>query len=148
VVGVVDTAGLLDPQDPENTKPNLRGALGRYGEDVAARHLVQAGLIVLARNWRCREGEVDIVATEGDVLVICEVKTRRGVGFGTPLDAVTPVKAARIRKLAVRWLADQRAVLADTDDEHAGYAEVRFDVVSVLRPAAGPTLVEHLRGAF
>lgn len=123
-----------------------RGALGRYGEDVAAQHLVGAGLTVLARNWRCREGELDIVACEGDALVICEVKTRRGVGFGTPLDAVTPAKAARIRRLAAHWLAVQRA-----DGERAsgvGYSQVRFDVVSVLRPATGPAIVEHLRGAF
>jgi putative endonuclease len=128
--------------------PGARGALGRYGEDVAARHLVEAGLTVIARNWRCREGEVDILATEGDVLVVCEVKTRRGIGFGTPLDAVTPAKAARLRRLAVRWLSDQRAAVVGTDDEFGRYAEVRFDVVSVLRPATGPALVEHLRGAF
>jgi putative endonuclease len=137
VVGVVDTAGS-----------GARIALGRYGEDIAARHLVEAGLIVLARNWRCREGEVDIVATEGDVLVMCEVKTRRGVGFGTPLDAVTPIKAARLRRLAVRWLSDRRAAIAGTDEELGRFAEIRFDVVSVLRPLAGPAVVEHLRGAF
>jgi len=134
-----------------------RGALGRFGEDVAAAHLVAAGLTIVARNWRCREGEVDIVALEGDVLVMCEVKTRRGAGFGTPLDAVTPAKAARLRRLALRWLADQRAGAvassaagAETSsaDEFARYAEVRFDVVSVLRPLSGPTSVEHLRGAF
>lgn len=126
-----------------------RGALGRYGEDVAARHLTALGMQVLARNWRCREGEVDIIATEGDVLVMCEVKTRTGLGFGTPLDAVTPAKAARLRRLAVRWLADQRSVTAhDTAAEFDGYAEVRFDVVSVLRPRKGAPLVEHVRGAF
>jgi len=126
---------------------NRRGALGRYGEDVAARHLAAAGLTLLARNWRCREGEVDIVAREGDVLVVCEVKTRRGAGFGTPLDAVTPAKAARLRRLAVRWLADQRAS-GDGPGGPDRYAEVRFDVVSVLAPLGGPTAVEHLRGAF
>jgi putative endonuclease len=126
-----------------------RAALGRYGEDVAARHLTAAGLTVLARNWRCREGEVDIVALDGDILVVCEVKTRRDVAFGTPLDAITPVKAARLRRLACRWLADQRAGAAAADrDEFDHYAEVRFDVVSVLRSSAGPTRVEHLRGAF
>lgn len=134
---------------PEATaKPatTARGALGRYGEDVAARHLIEVGLTLLARNWRCREGELDIVACEGDVLVVCEVKTRRGAGFGTPLDAVTPAKAARIRRLAAHWLAEQRA---DVDRAAAvGYAQVRFDVVSVLRPANGPAIVEHLRGAF
>src|SRR5665213_2169327 len=71
----------------------VRLALGRYGEAFAADYLISAGMTVLDRNWRCRDGEVDIVAVEGDVLVICEVKTRRGVEFGTPLDAVTPAKA-------------------------------------------------------
>jgi putative endonuclease len=125
-----------------------RAALGRYGEDVAALHLAEAGLAVLVRNWRCREGEVDIVALDGDVLVICEVKTRRGVGFGTPLDAVTPAKAARLRKLAVRWLAEQRASEVSGNAAPGPYVEVRFDVVSVLRPLSGPAVVEHLRGAF
>jgi putative endonuclease len=128
-----------------------RGALGRFGEEVAARHLVAAGLVVVARNWRCNEGEVDIVALDGEVLVMCEVKTRRGIGFGTPRDAVTPAKAARLRRLASRWLADQRAGAGD-DGGGAGdrvrYPEVRFDVVSVLRPISGATSVEHLRGAF
>jgi len=123
-----------------------RGALGRYGEDIAARHLVESGLSVLDRNWRCRAGEVDIVAREGDVLVVCEVKTRRGVGFGTPLDAVTPVKAARLRRLASHWLAEQRGGGEGVDP--TGFSEVRFDVVSVLAPASGAAIVEHLRGAF
>ena len=121
-----------------------RGGLGRYGEEVAAAHLVAAGLTIVARNWRCPEGEVDIVAIDGDVLVVCEVKTRRGVGFGTPLDAVTPAKAARLRRLALHWLADQRAIAT----EFSHYTEVRFDVVSVLRPLSGATSIEHLRGAF
>ena len=142
--------------DAVATGTAARGALGRFGEQVAAEHLVAAGLTIVARNWRCREGEVDIVALDGDVLVMCEVKTRRGVGFGTPLDAVTPAKAARLRRLAVRWLADQRAGAdtsgagagASTTDEFARYTEVRFDVVSVLRPLSGATSIEHLRGAF
>ncbi len=110
-----------------------RGALGRFGEQVAADHLVASGLTLLARNWRCREGEVDIIAMDGDVLVMCEVKTRRGVGFGTPLDAITPAKAARLRRLALRWLSDRRA---------GGMAS------GTLRPLTGATSVEHLRGAF
>jgi putative endonuclease len=124
-----------------------RGGLGRYGEEVAAAHLLAAGLTIVARNWRCSDGEVDIVALDGDVLVMCEVKTRRSVGFGTPLDAVTPAKAARLRRLALRWLTDQR-VGAGSLSEFARYAEVRFDVVSVLRPLSGAMSVEHLRGAF
>ncbi|MDQ1484462.1 MAG: putative endonuclease, partial [Actinomycetota bacterium] len=95
------------------------------------------------------EGEVDILARDGDVLVVCEVKTRRDAEFGTPFDAVTPRKAARLRRLAVRWLADQRAGLVEGDPRAFDrYAEVRFDVVSVVRPRSGPTVVEHLRGAF
>src|SRR5829696_6815525 len=79
--------------------------LGRFGEDLAVRHLEAAGLQVLDRNWRCAEGEIDIVAAEGDTLVVCEVKTRTGTGFGDPAEAVVGAKAARLRRLALRWLA-------------------------------------------
>ncbi|HZV25999.1 MAG TPA: YraN family protein [Acidothermaceae bacterium] len=147
----LEVVGVIRSSDVARVKAGAsdRGGLGRYGEEVAAAHLVAAGLTIVARNWRCREGEVDIVALDGDVLVMCEVKTRRGVGFGTPLDAVTPAKAARLRRLAVRWLADQRTgEVTAAAQEYARYAEVRFDVVSVLRPLSGVTSVEHLRGAF
>lgn len=113
-----------------------RAALGRYGEDVAARHLAQAGLEVLERNYRCELGELDIVAREGRVLVVCEVKTRRGTGFGTPAEAVTPQKVRRLRRLAACWMRER--------DAHPD--AVRIDVVSVLRGRRGPALVEHLRG--
>lgn len=82
-----------------------RGALGRYGEDLAARRLAAAGMTVLERNWRCgRTGEIDIVARDGDVLVVCEVKTRRGGAFQHPMAAVTPQKARRLLALAARWI--------------------------------------------
>lgn len=128
-----------------------RQVLGRQGEELAARQLQAAGLEILARNWRCRDGEIDIVALErtdpgGDVLVICEVKTRRGVGFGTPLEAVTPAKAARLRRLASRWLAAQRT--NEGALPRTGYPQVRFDVVSVLQPTGRDAVVHHLRGAF
>lgn len=111
-------------------------AVGRYGEDVAARHLSEAGLAVLERNWRCRFGEIDIVAREGDVLVVCEVKTRSSSAFISPLEAVTPAKARRLRRLAAEWL---RA-------HPARPAAVRIDVVAVLRSPRGAAMVEHLRG--
>jgi putative endonuclease len=115
-----------------------KDAVGRYGEDVAARHLTDAGLQILARNWRCREGEIDIVATERGALVFCEVKTRSSAAFGLPVEAVTRRKADRLRRLAYLWL-----------QEHpGGGVDVRFDVVSVTRPRAGAAVVEHLRGAF
>jgi putative endonuclease len=145
VVGVVRSSDVARMK----ARASDRGGLGRYGEEVAAAHLVAAGLTIVDRNWRCRDGEVDIIALDGDVLVMCEVKTRRGVGFGTPLDAVTPAKAARLRRLALRWLADQRTgAVPAAAEEFARYTEVRFDVVSVLRPLSGATSVEHLRGAF
>lgn len=113
-----------------------KDALGRYGEDVAARHLIAQGIVVLERNWRCEAGEIDIVGRDGRVLVICEVKTRSGIGFGSPLEAVTPVKIARLRRLAARWLLE-RGVHPDS---------VRFDVVGVTKPRAGAAQVDHVRG--
>ena len=113
-----------------------KDALGRYGEDVAARHLVEQGIVVLERNWRCDAGEIDIVGRDGQVLVICEVKTRSGVGYGTPLEAVTPRKVARLRRLAARWLSEREV--------HP--AAVRFDVVGVLASGTGAAQVEHVRG--
>jgi putative endonuclease len=112
--------------------------LGSLGERIAATYLTDAGLRVLDRNWRCREGELDIVARDRDALVFCEVKTRRGVGFGHPVEAVTGAKQRKLRTLAQRWLA--------THDEHA--PELRFDVVGVLVRPDRPALVTHLRAAF
>lgn len=115
-----------------------RSALGRYGEALAARRLTQAGMTVLERNWRCgRTGEIDIVARDGDALVVCEVKTRRAGSFQHPMEAVTPAKAARLRSLAERWL-----------QEHGGAPPggVRIDLVGVLLPARGAPAVEHVRG--
>jgi putative endonuclease len=117
----------------------VRRAVGAYGERVAAEHLRAAGLVLLDRNWRCPDGELDIVARDGpDTVVICEVKTRRSGAFGPPAAAVHPAKARRLRRLAAAWLAARGA--------HP--REVRFDVVSVLPQRRGPARVEHLRGAF
>jgi putative endonuclease len=115
-----------------------KDAVGRYGEDVAVRHLADAGLEVLERNWRCREGEIDVVARDGDVLVFCEVKTRRSTGYGPPAEAITRTKADRLRRLALLWLRERAPACR----------ELRFDVVSVLCRPSGPASVEHLRGAF
>jgi putative endonuclease len=113
--------------------------LGRYGEELAARHLTDAGMQVLARNWRCREGELDIVALDGDAVVFVEVKARSGIGFGAPAEAVGRVKARRIHVLACRWLAEHRP---------PGAHDLRFDVVSVIRRRGYAPEVLHLRGAF
>lgn len=113
-----------------------RIALGRWGEDVAVRHLEAQGYEVLARNWRCRYGEIDVVARHGDALVFVEVKTRSGVGFGAPAEAVTPRKVARLRLLAGQWLVAEKP---------RGWDSLRLDVVSVLRQGAEAPTVEHLQ---
>jgi putative endonuclease len=113
-------------------------ALGISGEDAVAAWYEARGYVVVSRNWRCRDGELDIVARDGDTLVFCEVKTRRGLGFGHPAEAVTRIKQRRLRTLAQRWLA--------THDEHA--RDLRFDVVGVLVGSSGPAEVTHLPGAF
>lgn len=115
-----------------------RQAVGAYGERAAARYLREQGLVVLDRNWRCPSGELDLVLRDGDDVVFCEVKTRRGEGFGRPAEAVTEDKVRRLRRLAGLWLAQT------TLRPHA----LRFDVVEVLPQRRGGPRVEHIRGAF
>jgi putative endonuclease len=111
-------------------------SLGSYGERVAAQRLVEQGMVLLDRNWRCDLGEVDLVLREGDVLVFCEVKTRSSSTYGHPLEAVTPAKGARLRRLAARWL-----------EEHSVHPRhVRIDLVGVLLAERGAAEVEHVRG--
>jgi putative endonuclease len=112
--------------------------LGRRGENLAAAYFADAGLVVLSRNWRCRDGEVDLIATDGERLIVCEVKTRSGTGYGEPSEAVTPAKVARIRRVTAQWLRTHRV----------GWCEIRFDVLAVRCPQDGPVTVEHLQGAF
>jgi putative endonuclease len=124
---------------------NARKALGRYGEDVAARRLREAGMAVLERNWRCAEGELDIIARDRDALVICEVKTRRtgrGGMFEHPMAAVTPAKSARLRRLASRWLTERWL----TRYGRPPRGGVRIDLVGVMLPDRGAPLVQHARG--
>lgn len=111
-------------------------AVGAYGEEIAARHLREAGLVILDRNWHCRHGEIDIVARDDSTLVICEVKTRTSVRHGGPFEAVTARKANRLRRLAVCWL----------EEHQVQPAALRIDVVSVLIPARGAPRVDRVRG--
>jgi putative endonuclease len=110
--------------------------LGREGEQAAVEYLERAGLRVLDRNWRSADGELDIVAAEPRTLVVCEVKTRSGPRFGTPLEAVTRHKRARLRRLAVQWLV-AHGVLFD---------DVRIDVIGLLKDSSGEFQIEHVRG--
>ena len=115
---------------------NAKDILGRRGEQLAVEHLQRAGLRILDRNWRCADGEIDIVAAERRALIVCEVKTRSGVRYGTPLEAITRQKRNRLRRLAIRWLV-AHGILFD---------EIRIDVVGVLRSESGEFSVDHVRG--
>ncbi|WP_030436073.1 YraN family protein [Actinoplanes subtropicus] len=115
-----------------------RQAVGAYGERVAAQHLREQGLVVLHQNWRCPDGEIDLVLRDGDEVVFCEVKTRRGGGFGAPAEAVTQRKVHKLRALANRWL----------DETGIHPRGLRFDVVEVLPQRRGAPKVVHIRAAF
>ena len=108
-------------------------ALGSSGEDLAVNHLVAQGCTILDRNWRCSLGEIDIVARDGRTTVVVEVKTRSGSGYGHPLEAITPVKLARLRRLAAAWC-----------EAHEGVERLRIDAIAVLADREGVTL-EHVR---
>jgi putative endonuclease len=111
--------------------------LGRWGEEAAAGWYEERGYRVVARNWRCAQGEIDLVCTPanepGGTLVVCEVKARTSAARGHPLEAVTPAKQIRLRRLAAAFLRSR----------DASYDVVRFDVVAVT----GGTL-EVVQDAF
>lgn len=111
-------------------------ALGAHGEQLAARHLSAAGMVLLDRNWRAVGGEIDLVLRDGDVLVVCEVKTRSSHACGTPHEAVDEAKVARLRRLGEQWVAEHAAEPRD----------LRVDLVAVLRPRTGAATIEHVRG--
>lgn len=111
-----------------------RRVLGARGEAAVAAWYEARGYEVLARNWTCREGELDLVVRQGRVFVFCEVKTRTSDAFGAPAEAVTRTKQDRLRRLAARWLEDDAPVRP---------REIRFDVAAVLDDA-----IEVLEGAF
>jgi putative endonuclease len=113
-----------------------KDVLGKAGEQAAAEYLQLAGLRILDRNWRCADGEIDIVAVERHVLVICEVKARTGPRYGSPLEAVGRAKRARLRRLAVQWI----------NAHGVRFDQVRIDVVGLVRSGGGGFTVEHVRG--
>jgi putative endonuclease len=110
-----------------------RRALGESGEAAAAGWYEANGYEVLARNWRCRQGEIDLIVRRARTVVFCEVKTRTSLAFGAPVEAITRDKRNRLRRLAARWL----------DESDFRTREIRFDVVSVLDGE-----IEVLPGAF
>lgn len=112
--------------------------LGDRGEDAAAAYLERSGLTIVERNWRCQSGEIDIVALDGDTLVLVEVKTRKSAAKGSPEDAITPAKQRRYARLAAAYI------------QHAGLERTaaRFDVIALLVIAEDRALLRHHRAAF
>jgi putative endonuclease len=119
---------------------NRNHALGRRGEDLAADYLrVRLGLNVMARNWRCPDGEVDILALDGRRLVACEVKTRSSTRFGTPAEALDDIQASRVRAAALKWAATRRI-------RHTG--RLRGDIIAILWPPHAHPRIRYYPNSF
>jgi putative endonuclease len=116
----------------------LRQDTGIKGEQIALSFLLGRGYQLLAKNWRCRSGEIDLIMMDGPVLVFVEVKARRGTSYGLPQEAVGSKKQAKIRRLAQYYL-----MVAKQNEQ-----DLRFDVVAITFPGEQEPLVEHLQGAF
>jgi len=124
-------------RSPVSQPKRLRSkSLGRYGEDVAARYLEDSGILVVDRNWRGPSGEIDVVGLDGRTLVICEVKTRSDDRYGGPIEAITPQKLLRLRRLAGEWVSAHQLAIDG----------LRIDIVGVWRPKRGAASVRHLVG--
>jgi putative endonuclease len=120
---------------------SARQALGVRGEELAVAELQRQGMEVLARNWRCRTGEIDVVAAETvdgrTTVVFCEVKCRSGLGFGDPLEAITWAKLRRLRSLAAEWMATHQV----------SAQAIRLDAIGVLLVPGRAPQVTHVRAA-
>ena len=124
------------PAPAPGRPPRRTTSLGRFGEELAVRYLREQGMEVIGRNWRCPHGEVDVIAMDGNCLVICEVKTRAPSAFGDPVEAVTAAKARRLRRLAGAYLS-----------AHPSAPEaVRVDVIGILCPPGRPPVLRHVVG--
>jgi len=120
------------------SQPDPRRRLGQWGEKVAALYLEAQGLLILERNWRCRGGEIDLVARDGEAVVFVEVKTRRGRDFGAPEEALTPHKAEKLMQLGQQYIADR-----ELDD-----VDWRIDLVAVELDGSGKLLrCDHIPNA-
>jgi putative endonuclease len=121
--------------EPEVMAMRAKDVLGKSGEQAAAEYLESCGLRILDRNWRSADGEIDIVAVERHVLVVCEVKSRTSTRYGSPLEAVSRAKRARLRRLAVQWL----------NAHGVRFDQVRIDVVGLVYEGTGGFTIEHIR---
>ena len=112
--------------------------IGERGEEIACAYLKGQKFTIVERNFRCKGGEVDIIARDGKTLVFVEVKARRTLSFGPPQMAVTPFKQRQISKAALTWLAQKKQFGANA----------RFDVVAILLPDHAVPVIDHIRNAF
>ena len=126
------------PQHRNSVSPNEKDVLGRAGEKAAADFLREKGYKILQQNYLLPDGEIDIVAQDGQTLVIVEVKTRKSNNFGKPYEAITEMKQRRMLKLAKQFMY-RFSVLR---------LQVRFDVVSVTGPTSEDFEIEHFAEAF
>lgn len=113
-----------------------KDVLGRRGEDLAADYLTRHGYRLLERNWRCKQGEIDVIAVHRGETVFVEVKTRTSTAYGHPFEAITARKLARLRRLAAAWCAESDAAVG----------RIRIDAIAVLAPQGGVPSIEHLEG--
>ncbi|AXE38530.1 YraN family protein [Acidipropionibacterium virtanenii] len=121
------------------SRRGLRSQLGSWGEDVAIQHLRGLGWQIVARNWACDRGEIDVVALEPGrprTLVFVEVKCRSGLGYGSPLESITAAKQRKLHELALAWLASHQVPVP----------RVRIDAVGVVRRPGTEPLIDHVRG--
>lgn len=132
--------GAMSPVSPSLTVMTTwtRAQVGALGEQVAVEYLIGQGWAILSRNWRCRYGELDVIATDpaARTVIFVEVKTRTGDGYGGLAYAVPEVKLRRLRRLAGVWLARQEA----------HWPQVRLDVIGVRLGRSATPEISHLRG--
>jgi putative endonuclease len=115
---------------------SAKDVLGKEGEQAAVGYLEGCGFRILDRNWRCADGEIDIVAVDRRTFVVCEVKTRSHTRYGTPAEAVGTKKRRRLRKLAALWLCAHGV----------RFDQIRIDVLGLLCDGAGGFTIDHVRG--
>lgn len=126
--------------------PSTRQLYGAYGEELAARWYEARGYEVIARNWRCREGELDLVAKKARLVVFCEVKARARQIHGTPAEAVTPARQRRLRRSASRFLSSWEAVTVRAGGDLAGDHPAGGNLVEHRRPSVVRFDVAEVRG--
>ena len=134
--------GANNPATTENALPSGKGhenaSVGNHGEELAATFLLRSGLKIIERNFRCKGGEVDIVAKDGSTFVFIEVKTSKSLAYGVPQLAVTPFKQRQISKAALTWLARH----------HLHDPPARFDVIAIVLDKNYSHQLEHIKNAF